>query len=432
MKLCMIGTGYVGLVSGVCFSDLGNDVICVDRDINKINSLKKGKVPIYEPGLSELVIKNFKNKRLTFSTNLKKAVNDSDIIFICVGTPTKKGGSSADLSQVYNVAKELSSSINKFKIIITKSTVPVTTGDEVEKILAKKNNKNKFSVVSNPEFLREGEAIRDFTFPDRIVIGSNDTKSHRILKNLYSPLISKGAQYVKASRRAAELIKYASNAFLATKITFINEIANLCEKTGINVEDISIGMGLDKRIGSRFLRAGPAYGGSCFPKDTKAIISTGDKFKTDLSVIKSVIRSNENRSKILLNRVYKILNNKVKNKKITFLGVTFKANTDDMRDSSSLTMIPLLSKKGAIIKYFDPTGQKKDFDKFKNVFYESSIKKSVEDTDLVIIHTEWNDFKSINFKKLAKGKKFKVYDMRKIYSKSKIEAQGLMYFSVGN
>ena len=432
MKLCMIGTGYVGLVSGVCFSDLGNEVICVDKNINKINSLKKGKVPIYEPGLSELVIKNYKNKRLTFSTNLKKAVNDSDIIFICVGTPTKKGGSSADLSQVYNVAKELSSSINKFKIIITKSTVPVTTGDEIEKILAKKNNKNKFSVVSNPEFLREGEAIRDFTFPDRIVIGSNDTKSHQVLKNLYSPLISKGAQYVKASRRAAELIKYASNAFLATKITFINEIANLCEKTGINIEDISIGMGLDKRIGSRFLRAGPAYGGSCFPKDTKAIISTGDKFKTNLSVIKSVIRSNENRSKILLNRVYEILNKKIKHKKITFLGVTFKANTDDMRDSSSLTMIPLLSKKGAIIKYFDPTGQKKEFYRIKNVSYEGSIKKSVEGSDLVIIHTEWNDFKSINFKKLAKGKKFKVYDMRNIYSKSKIEAQGFKYFSVGN
>lgn len=432
MKLCMIGTGYVGLVSGVCFSDLGNDVICVDRDIKKIDSLKKGKVPIYEPGLSELVVKNYKDKRLTFSTNLKKAVNDSDIIFICVGTPTKKGGSSADLSQVYNVTKELSSLINKFKIIVTKSTVPVTTGDEVEKILAKKNNKNKFSVVSNPEFLREGEAIRDFTFPDRIVIGSNDTKSHRILKNLYSPLISKGAQYVKVSRRAAELIKYASNAFLATKITFINEIANLCEKTGINVEDISIGMGLDKRIGSRFLRAGPAYGGSCFPKDTKAIISTGDKFKTNLSVIKSVIRSNENRSKILLNRVYEILNKKIKNKKIAFLGVTFKANTDDMRDSSSLTMIPSLSKKGAIIKYFDPTGKKNDFDKFKNVSYESSIKKSVEGSDLVIIHTEWNDFKSINFKKLAKGKKFKVYDMRNIYSKSKIETQGLKYFSIGN
>ena len=431
MKLCMIGTGYVGLVSGVCFSDLGNEVVCVDKDINKIKSLKMGKVPIYEPGLSELVIKNVKSNRLTFSTDLKKSILRSDIIFICVGTPTKKNGSSADLTQVYNVAKELSSSINRFKIIITKSTVPVTTGDEIEKILKKKNNKNKFSVVSNPEFLREGEAIRDFTYPDRVVIGSNDQKSNRILKNLYGPLISKGAQYVHTSRRAAELIKYASNAFLATKITFINEIANLCEKTGINVEDISIGMGLDKRIGSRFLRAGPAYGGSCFPKDTKAIISTADKFNTNLSLIKSVVKSNENRSKLLLNRVYDILKKRVKNKKITFLGVTFKANTDDMRDSSSLTMIPALSKKGAIIKYFDPTGQKNEFKKIKNVSYANSIKKSIEGSDLVIIHTEWNDFKSINFKNLIKSKKFTIFDMRNIYAETKIKAQGLKYFSVG-
>ncbi len=431
MKLCMIGTGYVGLVSGVCFSDLGNNVICVDKDIDKINLLKKGKIPIYEPGLSELVIKNYNNRKLTFSSNLKESVKNSDIIFICVGTPTKKKGSSADLSQIYNVAKELSSLINKFKIIITKSTVPVTTGDEIEKIISKKNNKNKFSVVSNPEFLREGEAIRDFTFPDRIVIGSNDKKSNKILKNLYSPLISKGAQYIGTSRRAAELIKYASNAFLATKITFINEIANLCEKTGINIEDISIGMGLDKRIGSRFLRAGPAYGGSCFPKDTKAIISTADNFKINLSVIKSVIKSNENRSNILLNRVYEILKKKIRNKKITFLGVTFKANTDDMRDSSSLTMIPALSKKGASINYFDPTGYKEEFEKIKNVSYVNSIKKSVENSDLVIIHTEWNDFKSINFKNLVKGKKFIIYDMRNIYSPSKIKSQGFKYFSVG-
>ena len=431
MKLCMIGTGYVGLVSGVCFSDLGNEVICVDKNKDKINLLKKGKIPIYEPGLSELVNKNFKNKRLTFSTDLKKSVKNSDIIFICVGTPTKKNGKSADLSQIFNVAKEISSSINKFKIIVTKSTVPVTTGDEIEKILSKKNNKKKFSVVSNPEFLREGEAIRDFTYPDRIAIGANDIKSNRILKNLYSPLISKGAQYLQTSRRAAELIKYASNAFLATKITFINEMANLCEKTGINVEDISIGMGLDKRIGSRFLRAGPAYGGSCFPKDTKAIISTADNFKTNLSVIKSVVKSNENRSKILFNRVYEILGKKIKNKKITFLGVTFKANTDDMRDSSSLKMIPILSKKGALIKYFDPTGYKKEFKKFKNVFYEDSIKKSLVGTDLVIIHTEWNDFKSINFKNLAKGKKFIIYDMRNIYSPKKLKAQGFKYFNVG-
>ena len=431
MKLCMIGTGYVGLVSGVCFSDLGNEVICVDKDKNKIDLLTQGKVPIYEPGLSELLIKNYKNKRLKFSTNLKKSIQDSDIIFICVGTPTKKGGISADLSQIYKVANEISSSINTFKIIITKSTVPVTTGDEVEKILKKKNNKKNFSVVSNPEFLREGEAIRDFIYPDRVVIGSNDKKSNRILKNLYAPLISKGAQYIHTSRRAAELIKYASNSFLATKITFINEIANLCEKIGINVEDISIGMGLDKRIGSRFLRAGPAYGGSCFPKDTKAIISTADEFKSNLSVIKSVVKSNENRSNLLLNRVYEILNKKIRNKKITFLGVTFKANTDDMRDSSSLKMIPVLSKKGAIISYFDPTGFKKEFSRIKNVFYNDTIKKSVEGSDLVIIHTEWNDFKSLNFKTLVKGKKFKIYDMRNIFSPSKIKAQGFRYYSIG-
>ncbi len=432
MKLCMIGTGYVGLVSGVCFADLGNNVICVDKDLKKIDLLSRGKIPIYEPGLTELVNKNYKNKRLKFSSDLKKSIKNSDIIFICVGTPTKKGGGSADLSQIFQVAKEISLSINKFKIIVTKSTVPVTTGDQIEKILLKKkSNKNKFSVVSNPEFLREGEAIRDFIFPDRIVVGSNDKKSNRLMNNLYAPLISKGAQYVHTSRRAAELIKYASNAFLATKITFINEIANLCEKTGINVEDISIGMGLDKRIGSRFLRAGPGYGGSCFPKDTKAITSTADKFKINLSVIKSVIKSNESRSNFLLNKVYKILNNKVKNKRITFLGVTFKANTDDMRDSSSLKMIPALSKKGAKINYFDPTGLKKEFSKVKNVFYIDNIRESVKGSDLVIIHTEWNDFKSINFKNLVRGKKFIIYDMRNIYSPMKIKEQGFKYYSIG-
>ena len=431
MKLCMIGTGYVGLVSGVCFADLGNDVICVDKDIKKINSLTKGNIPIYEPGLSELVVKNYKTKRLSFSIDLKKSIKESDIIFICVGTPTKKNSNSADLSQIYEVAKFISKSINKFKIIITKSTVPVTTGDEIEKILLKKNSKKKFSVLSNPEFLREGEAIRDFIYPDRIVIGSNDKKANRIMKNLYSPLISKGAQYLNTSRRAAELIKYASNSFLATKITFINEIANLCEKTGINVEDISIGMGLDKRIGSRFLRAGPGYGGSCFPKDTKAITSTADKFKTNLSVIKSVVKSNENRSNFLLNRVYEILNKKIKNKKITFLGVTFKANTDDMRDSSSLSMIPALAKKGAKIKYFDPTGYKKEFSKLKNVYNANTIKESLDSSDLVIIHTEWNDFKSINFSNLVKSKKLIIFDMRNIYSPEKIRKQGFKYHSIG-
>jgi len=427
----MIGTGYVGLVSGVCFSDLGNEVICVDKDINKIKNLKDGKIPIYEPGLDELVKKNIKNKRLSFSNDLNKSVRKSDIIFICVGTPTKRGGSSADLNQVFGVAKELSKNINKYKIIITKSTVPVTTGDEIEKILIKSNSRNKFSVVSNPEFLREGEAIRDFIYPDRVVVGSNDKKSCRILKNLYTPLIAKGAKYINTSRRAAELIKYASNAFLATKITFINELANLCEKTNINVDDISIGMGLDQRIGSRFLRAGPAYGGSCFPKDTKAITSTADKFSTNLSIIKSVIKSNENRSQLMLKRVYQILNNKVKNKKISFLGVTFKANTDDMRDSSSLIMIPALSKKGALIRYFDPTGYKKEFKGYKNVSFARSISRCLEKTDLVIIHTEWNDFKSLDFLKLIKNKKIKIYDMRNLYIPSKMTNKNVKYYSVG-
>ena len=427
----MIGTGYVGLVSGVCFSDLGNNVICVDKNLGKIEKLKKGIIPIYEPGLEELVKKNLKSGRLNFSTNLTEALSLSDIVFICVGTPTKKGSNAADLSQIFNVAKDIKSSISKFKIIVTKSTVPVTTGDKIEKILSKQKTKNLFSVVSNPEFLREGEAIRDFLYPDRIIIGTKDNRSNKILKNLYSPLISKGAKYVNTSRRAAELIKYASNSFLATKITFINEIANLCEKTGIDSEDISIGIGLDKRIGGRFLRPGPPYGGSCFPKDTRAIINTANQFKTNLSLIKSVIISNENRSNILLKRLSKMLKNKFKNKLICFLGVTFKANTDDMRESSSLKMIPFLSKKGSVINYFDPTGRKNELDELKNVSYVKNIKIALKNVDLVIIHTEWNDFKSLNFKALIKKKNFIIYDMRNLYSLAKMKKDKIKYFGVG-
>jgi len=393
--------------------------------------LEKGIIPIYEPGLDELVLKNYQNNRLKFSTNLKDSIIKSDIIFICVGTPSKKNGSGADLSQIFKVAKEIGPFINKFKIIITKSTVPVTTGDEIEKILSKKISKKLFSVVSNPEFLREGEAIRDFIYPDRIVIGTNDKKSNTTLKNLYSPLVSKGAKYVNCTRRAAELIKYASNAFLATKITFINELANLSEKLDVNIEDISIGMGLDKRIGGRFLRVGPAYGGSCFPKDTKALVDTADKFNTNLSVIKSVIKSNENRSTLLLKRIFNILKSKVKNQKICFLGVTFKANTDDMRDSSCLTMIPSLIKKGAVINYFDPTGEKDEFKNIKNVSFSKNINSAIKNSDLIIIHTEWNDFKSINFKQIVKSKNFKIFDMRNIYSLTKMKKQKIKYFAIG-
>ncbi len=427
----MVGTGYVGLVSGVCFSELGNDVICVDKNIAKINKLKRSIIPIYEPGLDELLKKNYKSGRLKFSNNLAESVQKSNIIFICVGTPTKKNKYEADLSQVYSVAREISKNIKSFKIIVNKSTVPVMTGDKVEKIISNKVKKKIFSVVSNPEFLREGEAIRDFIYPDRVVIGTSEKKSNKILKNLYSPLISKGAKYINTSRRAAELIKYASNAFLATKITFINELANLCEKLKINIEDVSIGIGTDNRIGGRFLRAGPAYGGSCFPKDTRALIDTAKKSKSSLSVINTVINSNNKRSKLLLKRISKILNNKIKNKKITFLGVTFKANTDDMRESPSLEMIPFLNRKGAKIKYYDPTGIKNEFKKFKNVQFKNNIKDACEMSDLVVIHTEWNEFKLIDLKKIVKKRNFIVYDMRNIYSAEKMRKQKIKYFCIG-
>jgi len=430
MKLCMIGTGYVGLVSGTCFADIGNQVYCVDKDASKINKLNLGVSPIYEPGLDELIKKNYIAKRLIFTTDLKKAVNSSDIIFICVGTPTKKGSLSVDLSYVYKSAKEIISSTKKKKIIVTKSTVPVGTGDEIEKII-KKLKKRNFEIISNPEFLREGEAIRDFRYPDRIVIGSNNKKIFKKMRALYTPLINKGAKFFTTSRRGAELIKYASNAFLATKITFINEISNLCEKTGVSVEDISLGIGSDNRIGSRFLRAGPAYGGSCFPKDTKGLVSIGDKNKINLSIVKTVIRSNQNRVNLHTKRVHKIIGSNIKNKKIAFLGVTFKPNTDDMRDSTSLKMIPYLCKKGAKVSYYDPSGRKKEFSKVKNCKYENNIKNNCKNADLIILLTEWDEFKALDFKKINPNKNFKIYDLRNLYSPEQMKEKKLKYYSVG-
>ena len=428
MKLCMIGTGYVGLVSGACFADIGHTVYCLDKDHSKIEKLNSGQSPIYEPGLDELIKENYRAKRLFFTTNISEALNKSNIIFICVGTPNKKNSLSVDLSYVFKVAKEISKFSKNKKIIVTKSTVPVGTGDLIEKKL---NNKKKFTVISNPEFLREGDAIRDFRFPDRIVIGSNTPNAFKIMNNLYLPLIKKGAKFFTTNRRGAELIKYASNAFLATKITFINEIANLCEKTGINVEDISLGMGSDVRIGSRFLRAGPAYGGSCFPKDTKGLVSIGKDAKVDLSVIKSVIKSNESRKFLPLKKIDSIFKKKIKDKKIVFLGVTFKPNTDDMRDAASLFMIPHLLKKKAIISYYDPTGKKNNFDKLKNCFFYSDINKACKNADLIILHTEWDEFKSLNFKKLVKKNKFTLYDLRNLYSLEDMRRKKIKYISIG-
>jgi len=431
MKICMIGTGYVGLVSGACFADLGNFVCCVDKNKEKIDLLNNNKIPFFEPGLHELVSKNFSSNRLKFTTNLKLAIINSDIIFICVGTPTLKKSRSADLRHVFKVATEISKYINKFKVIVTKSTVPILTGDKIEKLILKKKRKRLFEVISNPEFLREGEAIRDFRFPDRIVVGSNNKKVTKKIESLYDPIIKKGAKFFSTNRRGAELIKYASNAFLATKISYVNELANLCEKTGVSIEDVSLGIGLDKRIGSRFLRAGPAFGGSCFPKDTKAITVTGDLFKTDLSIIKAVIKSNEKRRTLLTDRVKKILSNKIKNKKIAFLGVTFKPNTDDMRQSSSLSMIPFFLKKGAKITYYDPSGEKKEFSKLKNLLFCNNVSDVCKNVDLVIIHTEWDEFKALDFKKLFRKKKFKIYDMRNLYPVNLMKKKGFDYYSIG-
>jgi UDPglucose 6-dehydrogenase len=428
MKICMIGTGYVGLVSGTCFADIGHTVYCVDNNENKIKKLNHGGCPIYEPGLDELIKENSRAKRLFFSSNLSEGISKSDIIFICVGTPTKKNSTSVDLSFVFKAAKQIVKFSKKKKIIVTKSTVPIGTGDLLEKIF---KNKKKFIVLSNPEFLREGDAIRDFRFPDRIIVGSNTTNSFNIMKSLYLPLINKGAKFFTTNRRGAELIKYASNAFLATKITFINEIANLCEKTGINVEDISLGMGSDVRIGSRFLRAGPAYGGSCFPKDTKGLVSIANKEKVDLSIVKSVIQSNKNRKILLLNKIDNIFGKNIKNKRIVFLGVTFKPNTDDMRDAASLYMIPHLHKRKTIISYYDPTGVKKEFNKLKNCSYHSDIKEACKNVDLIILHTEWDEFKSLDFNRLVKKKKFILYDLRNLYSIDQMKKKKIKYLSIG-
>ncbi len=433
MKICFIGTGYVGLVSGVCFSDLGNNVICIDKDKDKLSRLENGIIPIFEPGLSELVKKNIDAGRLSFSNDLISSINKSDIVFIAVGTPTAKDGVSADLSQVFSVAQLISKKIKSRKIIVTKSTVPIGTGDKIERILNKNKKKGLFTIVSNPEFLREGEAIKDFKYPDRVVIGANDKKVIKLFNELYRPIINKGAAFVACSRRAAELIKYASNAFLATKISFINEIANLCEKVHVNVDDVAVGIGLDKRIGSRFLRAGPAYGGSCFPKDTKALAKVGKNFNSPLSIVNTVINFNENRKKNIENNIYKILNNKIKNKLICFLGVTFKANTDDLRDSSAINLIFKFIKKGAKINYYEPSGNKEILDKQKNVNYFNDLYSATKNVDLIVIHTEWDEFKNLNFSKIKNNKKkIIIYDLRNLYDNSYFNNKNnIIYYSIG-
>ena len=436
MKICIIGTGYVGLVSGTCFAEFGVQVVCIDKDEKKIKNLKKGLIPIYEPGLDDLVKKNINQGRLKFDTKLRPYVNNSDAIFIAVGTPSRRGDGHADLRYVFSVAEEISESINNYSVIVTKSTVPVGTGKKVRDIIKKKNKNVEFDVASNPEFLREGSAINDFMRPDRVVIGCESDKAKKILSELYRPLYLLETPILFTRRETAELIKYAANAFLATKITFINEISDLCEKVGANVSDVSTGMGLDGRIGKKFLHPGPGYGGSCFPKDTLALVKTAKDYRSELNLVQEVVKSNKNRKKNIYKRVKMVLGGSLKNKKITILGLTFKPNTDDMRDSPSLDLIPALLKEGAKLNLYDPEGMpeaKKIFKKYtKNIFWFNDAYKAMTKSNALIILTEWNEFRALDISKVKKLLyRPIIIDFRNIYNPDELFKQGMEYYSVG-
>ena len=437
MKITIIGTGYVGLVSGTCFAEFGVNVVCVDKDKDKIRKLKKGIIPIFEPGLEELVKKNINEKRLFFENDLKKSLKNSEAIFIAVGTPSRKADGHADLSYVFAAAKEIAQYLDNYSVIINKSTVPIGTGKKVYEIIKKKNPNLKFDVASNPEFLREGSAISDFMRPDRVVIGCKSERAKNILKELYRPLYLLETPIIFTQTETAELIKYAANSFLATKISFINEISDLCEKVGANVSDVSIGIGLDGRIGKKFLHPGPGYGGSCFPKDTLALVKTAQDFKSPLGIIEKVVKSNKNRKKNMYKRILKVLPNNKKSKNvISILGLTFKPNTDDMRDSPSLDMIPELIKNNCELRLFDPEGMheaKRIFKKYsKNIRWCKDSYDACNGVDALVILTEWNQFRALDLVKLKKILKYPVViDLRNIYEPNELKQLGFNYYSLG-
>jgi len=431
MRVVMVGTGYVGLVSGVCFADFGHDVICVDKDPEKIDTLNAGGIPIYEPGLQDLVKKNVDAGRLSFSTDLPNAMKGAEAVFIAVGTPSRRGDGFADLTYVYAAAEEIADNINDFAVVITKSTVPVGTGDEVERILSKKLKKGQYAVVSNPEFLREGAAINDFKRPDRVVVGTDRDAARQGMRDLYRPLYINETPIVFTSRRTSELIKYAANAFLATKITFINEIADLCEAVGANVQEVAKGIGLDKRIGGKFLHAGPGYGGSCFPKDTIALVRTGDEADINLSIVKSVVDANDRRKIRMAKKVIDHLGN-VDGKTIAILGLSFKPNTDDMREAPSITIVSLLQKNGANIRAYDPEAMQEAKTELENVVYAENAYDCVEGADALVIVTEWDQFRALDMLKVkALLKEPNVIDLRNIYTSEVMNELGINYVSVG-
>jgi UDPglucose 6-dehydrogenase len=432
MRIAMVGTGYVGLVSGACFSDFGHSVVCVDRDSAKIAALENGIMPIYEPGLAELVGGNVRGGRLSFTTDLTSAVADADAVFIAVGTPSRRGDGHADLSHVFAATREIAAALRKPSVIVTKSTVPVGTGDEVERIIREVSPGTKAWVVSNPEFLREGAAIADFKRPDRIVIGSEEEEAIAIMREIYRPLYLNQAPILFTSRRTAELTKYAANAFLATKITFINELSDLCEMVGAQVQDVSRGIGLDNRIGSKFLHAGPGYGGSCFPKDTLALLKTAEDYQSPLRIVEAVVQVNDTRKRAMGRKVVRAMGGDARGKTVAVLGLTFKPNTDDMRDAPALALIQALEDAGAKVRAYDPEGIEQARPLLRGVEFVSDPYAAAAGADALVIVTEWDEFRALDLKRVASILANPVLvDLRNIYTADEVERVGLQYHGIG-
>jgi len=433
MRVTMIGSGYVGLVSGACFADFGHEVVCVDKDERKIEALKRGEIPIYEPGLDVLVNGNRFAGRLTFTTDLKSAVDGADAIFVAVGTPTRRGDGHADLSYVYGAAEEIAAALTGYAVIVTKSTVPVGTADEVEAIIRLTAPDAEFSVASNPEFLREGAAIDDFKRPDRVVVGAEDERAREVMRQLYRPLNLNETPILFTNRRTAELTKYAANAFLATKITFINEMADLCEKTGANVQDVARGIGLDRRIGSKFLHAGPGYGGSCFPKDTLALVRTAQQFDAPTRIVEAVVEVNDARKKRMVDKIEAACGGSVKGKTVAIFGLTFKPETDDMRDAPSLDIVPALIARGAQVRAHDPQGMQEAKQLLPaSVDYCDGPYEAAAGADALVIITEWNEYRALDFQRLvSKMRHLTIVDLRNIYRIEDVEKAGFVYTSIG-
>ncbi|ACK51259.1 nucleotide sugar dehydrogenase [Methylocella silvestris BL2] len=432
MHIAMVGSGYVGLVSGACLADFGHNVTCIDSDVRKIDSLKAGKMPIYEPGLAELVGNNVRHKRLSFTTDLIGTVGKADAVFIAVGTPSRRGDGHADLSYVYQAARDIAAGLDGFTVVVTKSTVPVGTGDEVERIIREARPDAEFAVVSNPEFLREGAAIDDFKRPDRIVLGVENERAKEVMTEVYRPLYLNRAPFVFTSRRTSELTKYAANAFLATKITFINEIADLCERVGADVQDVARGIGLDNRIGSKFLHAGPGYGGSCFPKDTQALIKTAQDYDSPIRIVEMVAAVNDQRKRAMARKVFAALGGSVRGKTIAVLGLTFKPNTDDMRDSPAISIITALQDGGAKVNVFDPEGMDQARLVLEDLTYFYDPYSCCDAADALVIITEWDEFRALDLERVKSLLTAPIMiDLRNIYDPAEMERKQFRYSDVG-